>query len=220
VQTDGVADVRIRPITPATFRDLDDVFGTRGDASSCWCQWYLTTGNAFSDSVDSNRAALRGQVASAGHTVGLVAYAVADAGDAAAGPSDGAEDARDDELERAVGWVQVGPRPSFPRITGNRELKRLVDDLDDESVWAVTCFVVRVGHRRKGVGRALLDEAVAEARRQGATALVGHPVDVAAGRSKVGGSDLYHGAATTFEAAGFEVVGRTGPSRPVMRLDL
>ncbi|MEP6651451.1 MAG: hypothetical protein ABJA74_16290 [Lapillicoccus sp.] len=33
----------------------------------------------------------------------------------------------------------------------------------------------------------------------------------------VSGAELYHGVATTFRAAGFEEVDRTGPARPVMR---
>jgi hypothetical protein len=50
--------------------------------------------------------------------------------------------------------------------------------------------------------------------------VVGHPVDVAARTSRVGASDLYHGAASTFERSGFREVGRTGATRPVMRLEL
>ena len=123
-----------------------------------------------------------------------------------------------------MGWVRLGPRPSFVRVTGNRALRALADtehdDLGDESVWAVTCFVVKVGWRRRGVATELLDAGVELAREWGASAVVGHPVDVAARSTRVGGSELYHGAASTFAAAGFEVVGRTGATRPVMRLDL
>jgi len=205
-----MADVRIHPITPERFDDLADLFGTRGDPSWCWCQFFLTTGRSYTASAEHNRAALHDQIRSASRTVGLIAYAAGESSAHGRGT--------------AVGWVQLGPRPTFPRITGNREMRRVVDalddDLDDESVWAVTCFVVKVGHRRQGIGRALLSAAVEEARRNGATAVVGHPVDVNARNGRVGGSDLYHGAASTFEAAGFETVGRTGASRPVMRLDL
>lgn len=205
-----MADVVIQPITPDRFDDVAEVFGTRGAPSWCWCQYFFTTGSDYTMSAQHNRAALRSQIASATSPVGLVAHVAADAPGEPLGP--------------AVGWVQLGPRTTFPRITTNREMKRLVhdldDDLDDESVWAVTCFVVKVGHRRKGIGGALLDAAVAAARDAGARAVVGHPVDVAARTSRVGGSDLYHGAASTFERSGFREVGRTGATRPVMRLDL
>jgi ribosomal protein S18 acetylase RimI-like enzyme len=201
-----VADVVIHQITPERFDDLAEVFGTRGAPSWCWCQYFLTTGSDYTMSAERNQSALRSQVASSKAPVGLVAYAATDAAGEPAG--------------QAVGWVQIGPRTTFPRITANREMKRLVDDLDDDSVWAVTCFVVKVGQRRRGIGGALLDAAVAAARDAGARAVVGHPVDVAARTSRVGGSDLYHGAASTFGRSGFRVVGRTAPTRPVMRLDL
>jgi ribosomal protein S18 acetylase RimI-like enzyme len=204
-----VADVVIHQITSDRFDDLAGVFGTRGAPSWCWCQYFLTTGSAYTMSAQRNRAALPSQVASANAPVGLVAYGDADD---PGGP-----------VGDPVGWVQIGPRTTFPRITANRDMKRLLDeldDLDDDSVWAVTCFVVKVGHRRRGIGGALLDAAVAAARDAGARAVVGHPVDVAARTTRVGGSELYHGAASTFERSGFRVVGRTGATRPVMRLDL
>ncbi|MBC9822932.1 GNAT family N-acetyltransferase [Terrabacter sp. MAHUQ-38] len=205
-----MADVVIHQITADRFDDLAEVFGTRGAPSWCWCQYFLTTGSDYTMSAERNRGALRSQVASSKAPVGLVAYAATESHGDAAG--------------QAVGWVQIGPRTTFPRITANRDMKRLVDDLDDDlhddSVWAVTCFVVKVGQRRRGIGGALLDAAVAAARDAGARAVVGHPVDVAARNTRVGGSELYHGAASTFERSGFRVVGRTGATRPVMRLDL
>lgn len=190
-------DLEVRALTPSRFDDVVDLFGTRGDPSWCWCQYFLTTGQDYGASSDDNRAALRAQAARRPRP-GLVAYA------------DG----------RPVGWVQVGPRPAYPRLTGNRALNRVCgEDMDDRGVWAVTCFVVRVGARRRGIGAALLDAAVAAAREAGAHTLEGHPVDVAV-RGRASSADLYHGALSTFLAAGFTEVGRTGPSRPVVRLDL
>ena len=52
------------------------------------------------------------------------------------------------------------------------------------------------------------------------TPLEGHPVDVAARGGKASSADLYHGTLSTFAAAGFVEVGRTGPGRPVVRLTL
>jgi GNAT superfamily N-acetyltransferase len=205
-----VTDVVIRPISPARWDDLVQLFGTRGDPSWCWCQYFLTTGRSYEESAARNKADLRAQIASAAVPPGLVAYAAPPAPDAGT-TSEGVEEGI------PVGWVQVGPRTGFPRITQGRDMPRVVDDLDDESVWAVTCFVVKVGWRRKGIGGALLAAAVELARASGASALVGHPVDVAARTTRVGGSELYHGAATTFARAGFREVGRTGATRPVMR---
>ena len=194
----GRPDLEVRALTPSRFDDVVDLFGTRGDPSWCWCQYFLTTGNDDTRSADDNREALRAQAARR-RRPGLVAYAGG----------------------TPVGWVQVGPRPSYPRLTGNRALAKVAgDDMGDTGVWAVTCFVVKVGRRRRGVGAALLDAAVTAARGAGAHTLEGHPVDVAARGGRSGSAELYHGALSTFLAAGFTEVGRTGPSRPVVRLAL
>ena len=191
-------DLDVRALTPARFDDVVDLFGTRGDPSWCWCQFFVTTGRDYTRSADVNREALRAQ-ASRRPRPGLVAYA------------EGAP----------VGWVQVGPRPSFPRWGGNRTVQAVAgDDLDDRGVWAVTCFVVKVGHRRRGIGAKLLGAAVAHARDAGAHTLEGHPVDVAARKSRSSSAELYHGTLSTFLATGFEEVGRTGPTRPLVRLTL
>ncbi len=191
-------DLAVRALTPSRFDDVVDLFGTRGDPSWCWCQFFVTTGGDYTHSADDNREALRVQAARR-RRPGLVAYA------------DGIP----------VGWVQVGPRPTYPRVCGNRALLRVAgDDIDDPGVWAVTCFVVRVGHRRRGIGTALLAAAVAAAGDAGAHTVEGHPVDVAARGGRASSADLYHGALSTFAAAGFEEVGRTGPGRPVVRLTL
>lgn len=188
--------------TPLAEQDWDDLvalFGTRGDPSWCWCQFFLTTGKDYSRSSSDNKAALHAQVRNGARPQGVIARL----GD------------------EAVGWVQLGPRTAYPRLCESRALRAVTgDDLDDPSVWAVTCFVVKVGRRRKGVATALLEAAVELARAQGARTLEGHPVDVAARSGKVGGAELYHGVASTFERAGFTEVGRTGATRPVMRIAL
>lgn len=190
--------VLVLAATTERWADLVAVFGTRGDPSWCWCQYFLTTGRGYEDSAENNRAALAQQVAGS-RPPGLVAYL------------DG----------EPVGWVQVGPRPSYPRITGNRALVRArTADPQDGTIWSVTCFVVRVGRRRRGISAALLDAAVQFAREHGASAVEGYPVDVAARTTKVGGAELYHGVASTFVRAGFREVARTGATRPVMLLDL
>jgi GNAT superfamily N-acetyltransferase len=119
--------------------------------------------------------------------------------------------------DRPVGWSRVGPRDSFPGVRTNRALARVLPDLD-AGVWWVTCFVVDSRHRRAGIGGALLQADVELARDHGASAVEGHPVDVSALKAtKVSGSAIYTGTVALFTAAGFVEVGRTAPTRPVMR---
>ncbi|HEY6537707.1 MAG TPA: GNAT family N-acetyltransferase [Candidatus Dormibacteraeota bacterium] len=193
--------VEVKPATPARWRDLDRVFGRRGeDRSWCWCQLFLhpSTGRATgSEPGPDNRAALKEQVTRATVAPGLIAYI------------DG----------EPVGWTRVGPRSRFPLVTGNRALAKLLPH--DPGAWWVTCFAVESRRRRSGVGTALLQAAVEYARLQGASSLEGHPVDVTALRAaKVGGSAVFTGTAAMFTTAGFTEVGRTHPSRPLMRREL
>ena len=71
------------------------------------------------------------------------------------------------------------------------------------------------------MGSALLKAAVEFAREHGATAVEGHPVDVAALKAaRVGGAAIFTGTMAMFLAAGFTEIGRSFPTRPVMRLPL
>lgn len=191
-----MGDLSIAPATATRWPDLVTVFGTRGDPSWCWCQFFLTTGTGYHDCAQRNRADLEAQVRTADVPPGLVAYR-------------GGE---------PVGWLQLGPRTDFPRVTGHAGLARVVGERDaGQRVWRTTCFVVRVGHRRQGVASALLAAGVGYAREHGATVLEGHPVDVSAREVRPSGAVLYHGTASMFSAAGFVEIGRTAPTRPVMR---
>jgi GNAT superfamily N-acetyltransferase len=102
-------------------------------------------------------------------------------------------------------------------VSGNRALAKVLTE--DSGAWWVTCFAVDSRHRRSGVGSTLLKAAVEFAREHGATAVEGHPVDVAAlSAARVGGSAIFTGTVAMFSAAGFTEVARTYPTRPVMRL--
>jgi GNAT superfamily N-acetyltransferase len=183
--------VQVRPATPDRWSDLVTAFGRRGeDPSWCWCRRFLEKSELTGD----NREALRREIADASVPPGLIAYVD----------------------EQPVGWTRVGPRSDFPGVIGNRALARVLKDYP--GTWWVTCFVVDSRYRRSGVGSALLNAAVAFARERGATAVEGHPVDVAGlSASRVGGSALFTGTVAMFTAAGFTEVARTYPTRPVMR---
>lgn len=63
--------------------------------------------------------------------------------------------------------------------------------------------------------------AIEFARDQGATAVAGHPVDIAAlGSARVAGSAIFTGTVAMISASGFAEIWRTHPSRPVMWLKL
>jgi GNAT superfamily N-acetyltransferase len=154
--------------------------------------WRLTNNEINGNSADDNRAALESVVRS-GRPSGLLAYA-------------GGE---------PVGWCAVAPRAEFRRLPRTKALA--LTDPDDDSVWSVTCFVVRRDRRRTGVATALLDAAVSYARAQGATAIEGYPAVEATG----GASKLSTGTIGLFAGAGFAAPDPSPTARrTVVRRDL
>ncbi|GAA1515245.1 GNAT superfamily N-acetyltransferase [Agromyces terreus] len=190
-------ELRVLPAQQVPFADIETVFGTRGDPAGCWCQWYKIPGSDWRESPAELAARLRTQIQTSDRGPGLVAY-------------DG---------ETPVGWCAVEPRPALPRLQRKRIVANGSDepDFDDDSVWAVSCFVVRRAHRRRGVGAALAEAAVVYAREQGARVLEAYAVDPSA-RAKPPAADLFPGTVTMFERAGFVEVSRPTPSRAVMQV--
>ncbi|GIH07901.1 GNAT family acetyltransferase [Rhizocola hellebori] len=185
--------LRVLPVTEDRWDDVVACFGRRGnDPQWCWCQRFVGTAPDR-----DQRAALRRQMTAATVPFGLVAFVD----------------------EQPVGWSRVSPRSDLPGVLSHRALKRILPE--DSGAWWATCFVVDARHRGQGVGHALLNAAVSHARDHGATAVEGHPVDVEKlAATRVSGSSLFTGTLAMFAAAGFTEIGRTFPSRPVMRLQL
>ncbi len=181
----------IRPVGPAQWADVAALFGPNGAISGCWCMWWRVSASQWAAGNDANRAAF-GQEVGSGAPVGVLAYLNAE----------------------PVGWCAVAPRPAYPRILRSPHLKPT--DPDEAGVWSVTCFFVKRGHRRRGISGALLDAAVAYARRMGAATVEGYPVD---NRSNPGG-DVFTGTVTLFERAGFIEHAARGGRRVVMRRTL
>ncbi|WP_350346934.1 GNAT family N-acetyltransferase [Agromyces sp. G08B096] len=194
--TDDTPALRIVPAADAPFTDVEQVFGTKGDAAHCWCQWFMIEARDWRAVGDEGlRQRLEGQLAEPGPGRGLLAY-------------DGDE---------PVGWCAVEPRRDLPRLRRSRAVVSGTThpDFDDETVWAVSCFVIPRAHRGRGIGRALARAAIGFAREHGATTLEAYAVDPSA-RSKPSAEELFHGTVSMFADAGFAEVARTTTSRVVM----
>ncbi|MCH6229877.1 GNAT family N-acetyltransferase [Microbacterium sp. CFH 31415] len=192
-----MAQITIEPATPARFDDAQHALTGGGDGRHCQCQWWTITNAQFNAlSTDERRELLRDEIES-GPPPALIAYV------------DG----------EAAGWVRVGPRTAQVRLSRTKRFAASEEPWDDETVWAVTCFVVRKEQRGVGLNARLLDAALAFARDGGARVVEAYPVDPALGRKK-SSNDLYHGVVSTFLSAGFREVARPSPDRPIMALDL
>ena len=111
----------------------------------------------------------------------------------------------------AVGWCQLTPRDALPWLDRSWRLKRV----DDVPVWSLSCFYVRKGYRKQSVTSVLIAAALDAARRAGAPALEAYPLD-----ATLTPSADHAGFLSTFERAGFKIVARHVPPRPIMRYDL
>lgn len=190
------AAIRVKSVDGVAWADVETVFGTRGDASTCWCQWFRMSRREFEQaSAPDRERELRVQCERT-PPPGVVAYL-------------------DDE---PVGWCAAAPRTEYP-VLQRSTVGRATPDATADDVWTVSCFVVRVGFRRRGVAGALLAGAVELARSNGARVVEGFPVDPSA-RKSTSSAELYHGTVTLFEKAGFEVAARPTPTRAVVRLAL
>jgi GNAT superfamily N-acetyltransferase len=182
--------LKVRPLTPNLWPQFEDLFGPAGACGGCWCM-YWRIGSAYQKTPrETNKANFRA-VVRRGPPPGLLAF--------------------DGEL--AVGWCQLTPRDQLPAL----ERARLLARIDEKRVWSISCFYVRKGYRNQGVTTALIAAALKAASRAKASALEAYPVDTAEKKST---PSIYTGKASTFKRAGFKVVARRVPHRPMMRHDL
>ena len=189
--------ITTKAATPAEWDDVQRTLTGGGDGASCQCVWPVLRNKDWNATTKEQRVGILRDEITSGPPPGIVAYV------------DG----------EAAGWIRIGPRPAQARLGYTRTIVAATrEPLDDGSVWAVTCFSVRREHRGHGLNAALLAAAVDYARASGARIVEGYPVDTAA--MKVSTNDLFHGALSTFIAAGFSVVGKLRTGRPLVALDL
>jgi GNAT superfamily N-acetyltransferase len=187
-------EIEIRPAT--VFADVTTMVGPRrADADVCWCLSYRIPSKENVALHGPERGRKVRELMKQGPP-GVLAY-------------DG---------EEVVGWAAVHPRADTSFAT-NRKIPH-VDDLD---VWSVWCIRVRPGHRGEGISHALLAGAVEFARKGGAPAVEGYPVDNKGERVDL--TMAYVGTRALFEKAGFRRAADTtsvlnGFPRVLMRLEL
>lgn len=171
--------VEVRPLTGKTWDALAELFREGGDPRWCWCQfWRLRSRDFAALKVPQLRERLHDQ-AGTKQPPGLVAF----------------------EGDRAVGWVSLGPRSDFERIVRSK----VIPTIDDRPVWSIVCFAVSSSARGRGVARALLDGAIAYARKRGAEALEAYPVRIG-DDDAINPDAAFTGTLPMFERAGFRVV--------------
>jgi GNAT superfamily N-acetyltransferase len=183
----------IRPLTPARWPDLEAIFLAKGCsvARGCWCMYYRLRGAptppAGMTRGDFFRKKLR-TITNSGAPPGLIAY----------------------HGKIPVGWVTLGPREEFKKL----EHSPVMRPVDDQPVWSIVCFVVPQIYRGHGVAQALLEGAVAFAKKRGAKLVEGYPMDR---QDRPRDDAMWFGTKSMFDRAGFKEVARRKPRRPIVR---
>ncbi len=187
----------VRPLTPDLTDDFQAVMGPSGACYGCWCTLFTLRPKVRQAMTgDQRRDHMLARVAE-GPPPGLLLWV------------DGAP----------AGWMQIGPRAAVPEWNNPRRSSTPLPDAPayDPGVWAVTCFFLRSPYRGKGFSHALLAAGIGHARDNGARVLEASPMDHAKRSKSIG---LFVGSTAVFENAGFTVVARHKPNRPLMRLGL
>ena len=185
----------VHPLTPERWPDLEALFNARGCsvARSCWCMYYRRSGPrgplpAGTTRAQANRAELKALLRSR-EPPGLIGY----------------------RGKVPVGWVSLGPRDDYAKLRRSPVMKAV----DERPVWSIVCFVVPSQYRGQGVARALLDGAIAYAKKRGVALLEAYPVDKP---RRSADDSMWFGAKSMYDAAGFEEVARRKPNRPIVRI--
>ncbi len=116
-----------------------------------------------------------------------------------------------------VGWLKLAPRSALTKLLVRSPYKGLAEEAPAGEVLAIGCLLIDPRERRHGLARALVEAAVVEARRRGASAIEAYPRDA---REPVHDGELWMGPRSAYDAAGFEVVRGEGGQYPVLRRTL
>jgi GNAT superfamily N-acetyltransferase len=113
-----------------------------------------------------------------------------------------------------VGWCSLAPREHFPALARSRVLQ----PVDDQPCWSVSCLFVHRDYRNQGVATLLLGAAIDHVKDKGVRFLEGYPVEPWVNKP-IPAAFAWTGIPKAFMANGFVEVARRSPLRPIMRYD-
>jgi GNAT superfamily N-acetyltransferase len=184
--------IEIHPVSGERWDDLAQLFGAKGACGGCWCMlWRLKRAQFEAGKGEKNRRAMKAVIDS-GKTPGLLAYA------------DG----------KPVGWCSVAPREHFPAL----ENSRILQPVDEQPVWSITCLFVEKKFRRQGISVALLRAAAEHVKRQGGKIVEGYPTEPK--KDRLPDVFVWTGLASAYQQAGFVECARRSETRPIMRFSI
>jgi GNAT superfamily N-acetyltransferase len=178
-----MTELRFAAVTKDNWGAFEALFESPGAPKYCWCTAWRDMPNRQAASNADRKTAISGFV-KAGSPIGILAC----------------------EGEQAIGWCSVAPRESL------RKLSPKQDDAERD-VWSIVCFYIPRDRRKAGLGRTLLDAAIAHAFEHGARTVEAYPVDPDSP------SYRFMGFRKMYADRGFVEIGKAGSRRYVMRLE-
>ena len=191
-----------KPLTKKTWKDFENLFGSRGACGGCWCMaWRLKSSEFEKKKGDGNRKAMKYLVEN-GKQIGIIGYIG----------------------KEPIGWCAVAPREKFIRLENSRVLARL----DEEPVWSITCFFIAKNYRRMGLSSELLKSVIDYCKKLNSAKshpankkvkmLEGYPT--VPYNTSIPATFAWTGIPSAFEKAGFKEAARRSKTRPIMRYQI
>ena len=185
-------NLTFQPASAERWSDVEELFGDRGACGGCWCMFWRLPRKQFDAGKGApNKNAFKAIIRS-GSQPGVIAY----------------------HDQEPIAWCAIAPREQYIAL----ERSRILQPVDDQPVWSISCLFVKKPYRRQGISSQLLRAAVEHAANQGARIVEGYPVEPS--MEKMPDPFLWHGITSAFVAAGFKEVLRRSQSRPIMRCSI
>ncbi len=177
------------PVVKSNWKDFEELFGIRGACGGCWCMaWRLRKKEFEEQKGTGNKRAMK-KIVDNNEIPGIIGYLD----------------------KRPVGWCSFAPREKFIRLENSRVLAKL----DDIQVWSITCFFIAKPFRKQGLSSELLQGVINFCREKDVKVLEAYPTEPYS--KNIPAAFAWTGIPSAFEKAGFKVVERRSPNRPIMR---
>lgn len=177
------------PLDKSRWKDFEKLFGDRGACGGCWCMaWRLNAKEFEKEKGAGNKKAMK-RIVDSNELPGIIGYL----------------------NKEPVGWCSVAPREKFIRL----EKSKVLAKIDDKPVWSITCFFITKAFRRQGLSTELLKGVIKFCRKKNVRILEAYPAEPYA--KNIPAAFAWTGIPSAFEKAGFKVVERRSPKRPIMR---
>ncbi len=191
--------LKTKPLTKKTWKDFENLFGSRGACGGCWCMWWrLKTSEFKKKKGNGNKRSIK-RLVEKGEQIGIIGYIG----------------------KEPIGWCAIAPREKYTRLENSKVLARL----DDEPVWSISCFFISKVYRRKGLSSELLKAAIEFCKKlnERKSRRACNKINILEGyptvpyNTNVPSAFLWSGLPSAFKKAGFTEAARRSKNRPIMR---